>query len=458
MKRFFALFIGAFFATTLVALPAASGTTATPAVPAHVSAADAGEIASGYQHLTTDFYKKVDPQTVLATVRAQLLAAMRTAGVAKASLPELKSSDANGANVRAIDREVEVAAVQSRTKFTTHQLSYIALDAMMRSVDDRYTVFLTPKEFAGLNQDLDGGDFGGTGIVIQIDDQTKYILVENVVPDGPADKAGVQQDDLITAIDGKSTKGLTVQQASEKLRGKEGTSVSLTLLRDGSTMASPIAIVRAKIHQLSVYEKMLPGKIGYVELTVFGRDTGAELNSALTRLQQQGARAIVLDLRDNGGGYLEAAVAVSSKFISSGPIVSVESRASNITTLEADATAIDPLPLVVLVNGYTASASEITSGAIQDSGVGTIMGTKTFGKGVVQTIYPLPDGSAVKITTARYLTPRNRDINHLGITPDVVVAENKHPQYGTPTKDGQLERAIQYLTEKIAKLNQENGV
>ena len=327
----------------------------------------------------------------------------------------------------------------------------------MRSVGDRYTVFLTPKEFAGLNQDLDGGDFGGTGIVIQIDDQTKYILVENVVPDGPADKAGVQQDDLITAIDGKSTKGLSMQQASEKLRGKEG------------THGQPHAAARRRGAFRSGYDharqdsptqrlrKDAPGKIGYVELTVFGRDTGAELTQALTRLQQQGAKAIVLDLRDNGGGYLEAAVAVSSKFISSGPIVSVESRASNITTLEADDTAIDPLPLVVLVNGYTASASEITSGAIQDSGVGTIMGTKTFGKGVVQTIYPLPDGSAVKITTARYLTPRNRDINHLGITPDVVIGENKHAQYGTPAKDDQLERALQYLNEKLAKLSAENG-
>ncbi|MEO6835206.1 MAG: S41 family peptidase [Candidatus Tumulicola sp.] len=458
MKRFFTLLVGGFFAATLIALPAASTTVAPTVVPARISAADAGEIATGYQHLTTDYYKKVDPQAVLNAVRSQLLFALRTAGIASASLPVLKSNEASGANVRAIDHEIEVASGESRAKFNVHALSYIALDGMMRSVQDRYTVFLTPKEFAALNQDLDGGDFGGTGIVIQIDDTSKYILVENVIPDGPADKAGVEQDDLITAIDGKSTKGLTVQQASTKLRGKEGTSVSLTVSRDGATVPSPIAITRAKIHQLSVYEKMLPGKIGYVELTVFGRDTGAELNNALTRLQQQGARAMVLDLRDNGGGYLQAAVAVSSKFISSGPIVSVESRASNITTMEADDTAIDPLPLVVLVNGYTASASEITSGAIQDSGVGTIMGTKTFGKGVVQTIYPLPDGSAVKITTARYLTPRNRDINHLGITPDVVVTENKRPQYGTPAKDGQLERAIQYLNQKIAKLNAENGV
>ncbi len=225
------------------------------------------------------------------------------------------------------------------------------------------------------------GDFGGTGIVIQVDDKTKYISVENIVPDGPADKAGVEQDDLITTIDGLSTKGMSLPQASGKLRGKEGTRVTLTLSRDGAALTAPITITRAKIHQLSVYEKMLPNKIGYVALTVFGKETGNELAAALDRLQQQGARAIVLDLRDNGGGYLEAAVAVSSKFIPSGPIVSVESRASNITTLDADNTAIAPLPLAVLVNGYTASASEITSGAIQDSSVGAIVGTKTFGKG-----------------------------------------------------------------------------
>ncbi len=135
----------------------------------------------------------------------------------------------------------------------------------------------------------------------------------------------------------------------------------------------------------------------------------------------------------------------------------MESRASNITTLDADNTAIAPLPLAVLVNGYTASASEITSGAIQDSSVGAIVGTKTFGKGVVQTIYPLPDGSAVKVTTARYLTPRNRDINHLGITPDIVITENKHPQFGTPAKDDQLTRAIQYLDDRLAHATQENG-
>jgi carboxyl-terminal processing protease len=457
MKRFFTLGLGGIFAASLILLPAASTTAAVPPSGTTLAAVDSAEIAVAYGHLTGDYYQRVDPQTILNSVRSQLMFAMRAAGVRNAALPAMRASDVANANVRTIDREVEAAAASSRSKFSAHQLSYVALDGIMRSVKDRYTVFLTPKEYAALNQDLDGGEFGGTGIVIQVDDVTKQILVENVIPNGPADKAGIEQDDLITAIDGKPTKGLSVQQASTKLRGKEGTRVTLGVERDGAAIA-PITITRAQIHQVSVYEKMLPGKIGYVALTVFGRDTGSELNAALTRLQQEKARAIVLDLRDNGGGYLQAAVAVSSKFIPSGPIVSVESRASNITTLEADDTAIDPLPLAVLVNGYTASASEITSGAIQDSGVGTIVGTKTFGKGVVQTIFPLTDGSAVKITTARYLTPRNRDINHLGITPDVVVAENKHPQYGTPAKDGQLQRAIELLNEKIAKLSQANGV
>lgn len=437
-----------------VAVLAQSAAGAAPA--AAISSTDRSDIVESYNYLLSNFYEHATPQAILTSVRADLLATLHSSGVAHATLPAMHASGLAAANVHAIDAAVLLAAHEGGRHTTTHHLAYAALDGMMRSVHDRYTVFLTPAEYAALNQGLDGSDFGGIGIVIQQDDRTHEIAVENVIPGGPADKAGIQQDDLIVSIDGISTKAMTPQQASTHLRGKAGSNVSLVIARDGKQLPSPVVITRAIIHDVSVVEKMLPGKIGYVELTVFGLDTGSELDAALQRLEQEGVRAIVLDLRDNGGGYLDAAIAVSSKFISSGPIVSVEQRGSDVTTWEADDTAIPPVPLAVLVNGHTASASEITSGAIQDSGVGTIVGTRTFGKGVVQTIYPLGDGSAVKITTARYLTPHNRDINHIGISPDIAVSENAQARFGDPAHDVQLQRAIEFLQNRLAQLSDQD--
>jgi carboxyl-terminal processing protease len=450
MKRLPAFIVAAAVAASLLQLRAA------PSAAAGLTAQDASEIASSYTDLTTQFYKRVIPQQVLNGVHDGLLVTLKKSGFKDARLAAIRASDTAAANIHAIDFAVDSAERAAKGKLSSTTLAYAAIGGMMSSVHDRWTVFLTPKEYAQLNQGLDGGKFGGTGIVIQADGTTHYIAVTEVVPGGPADKAGIQQNDLITAVNGVSTKNMTVQKASQRLRGPKGTKVTLTIQRDGKTLA-PFTLTRAQIHELSVYQKMLPGNIGYVDVTVFGKDTGAELSQALTRLQHEGARAVIMDLRDNGGGYLDAAVAVSSEFISSGPIVSVESRGSNITTLEANDTAIPPMPLAVLVNGYTASASEITSGAIQDSGAGTVIGTKTFGKGVVQTIYPLQDGSAVKITTARYLTPNNRDINHIGIIPDIVVKENKDPRYGDPAKDAQLARAIRFVDDRLAHLNAING-
>ncbi|MGC2129682.1 MAG: S41 family peptidase [Candidatus Aquilonibacter sp.] len=451
MKRLLSLLLAVGIGAALLGVHAADA--AAPA-QATLSAAQAAEISSSYHYLVSEFYKRVDDQRVLDGAQAGLVNALGKQHVA-GKVPALHATG-DEANVRAIELDVEDAQRAAGKRVSSTDLTYAAIAGMLNSVHDRYTVFLDPKDYAELNSGLDGADFGGTGIVIQEDDASKYIAVSDVVPDGPADKAGIQQDDLITAIDGQSTKGWTVDRASAHLRGKEGTKVSITIQRDGKTL-SPYALTRAKIHQLSVFDKILPGNIGYVALTVFGKDTATELTAALGRLQKKGARAYILDLRNNGGGYLNAAVGVSSKFISSGPIVSVESRGSNITTYEASDTAIAPVPLAVLVNQFTASASEITSGAIQDSGVGTLVGTKTYGKGVVQTIFPLPDGSAVKITTARYLTPHNRDINHLGIDPDIVVAEPRSARFGDPKSDPQLRRAMQFVDDRIARLSEING-
>jgi carboxyl-terminal processing protease len=273
-----------------------------------------------------------------------------------------------------------------------------------------------------------------------------------VIVDGPADKAGLKDGDTILAIDGKSTKGLSSEQDAKLLRGDKGTVVKLTIQRDGAELA-PIAVTRDTIHQPSVISKLYDNGIGYARLTVFGSTTASELSAALAKLQSEGAKAYILDLRDNGGGYLNAAIDVSSKFIPSGPIVSVEARGGSNTQYDAEDDAINPKPLAVLVNQYTASASEITSGAIQDNGVGELIGEKTYGKGVVQTIHPLPDGSAVKITSARYLTPRGRDINLIGIQPDIITIEPKTAKFGDPATDPQLQSAMTYLQGRIAQLN-----
>ncbi|MGH7715841.1 MAG: S41 family peptidase, partial [Vulcanimicrobiaceae bacterium] len=342
-------------------------------------------------------------------------------GVKKPALPAIHATNNPATDERALTAAVNIAVTKYGAKASARDVTYAAIAGLLSSTGDRYTVFLSPKEYAELNAGLDAQAFGGVGLSIGIDDASKELKVESVIEGGPAEKVGIQSDDMVVTIDGKPTKGKSLDDDSRLLRGKPGTTVHLGIIREGKTLPA-ITITRAEIKPPSVTSKLLDGDIGYARLAVFGATTADELGAALKKLNAEGAKAYVLDLRDNGGGYLNAAIDVSSKFISSGPIVSVAERSGSTREYDADDIATAPKPLVVLVNKYTASASEITSGAIQDDGVGTLIGTKTFGKGVVQTIFPLPDGAAVKITTARYLTPSGRDINHLGITPNVFVA------------------------------------
>jgi carboxyl-terminal processing protease len=195
---------------------------------------------------------------------------------------------------------------------------------------------------------------------------------------------------------------------------------------------------------------MLADHIGYLAIFAFGRETPDEFDAALKRVRDAGARALVLDLRNNGGGYVNSALEISSRFIANKALVTVEDRGSHVTTVQADNDPVLTLPLAVLVNQYSASASEITAGALQDDGIATLVGTKTFGKGVMQTVTPLADGAAIKITTAHYLTPANRDINLRGIEPDVRIDENKGARFGEPANDAQLRAALDVVQKKIA--------
>jgi carboxyl-terminal processing protease len=483
---------------TLVTAGAPVGTDAavSHSAPAMTSQ-ESNELAQSYLHLTTEFYKSVDRKVVLDSVHTNLVAYLQAHCIAKPELAPMHASTDDIVNARELQHATSLAVAAYAAKIGDQpmakvdgklapsgacarygektgalDLTYAAIAGTMASVKDRYTVFLSPHEFAELNEGLDGTDFGGVGLSYDIDNTVGAIHVQNIIPDGPADKAGLESEDVIVAVDGKPVKDLVLAKAvtdldaakradaqqkivSGLLRGPAGTQVTLTVARDGKELA-PIMVTRAIIHSPSVYAKLEPGGIGWIELTVFGADTAQELTSALNRLDAQGAKAYVLDLRYNGGGYLNAAVDVSSKFISSGPIVSQVSRAGTVTEYDAENTAIPARPLVVLVNKGTASASEITAGAIQDSGVGTIMGTQTFGKGVVQSIFALGDGSAVKITTARYLTPHGRDINSVGIKPDVdapTPPKDTTIRFGEPAKDPQLQQAMTFLQNKIAEQN-----
>ena len=416
-----------------------------------LSSVESDEIEMSYSLLTQEFYKKVDQQTILDGARGEVITFLEKAGVKNPHVATIRATDDPSYNARELEHAINAAAAAYGAKTGgSRPLTYEAITGLLSSVKDKYTTFLSPKDYAALNEGLDGGNFSGVGISIQVDEKTKLLDVNEVIPDGPAEKAGVQDGDTVLEIDGKSTKGLTTDQDAKLLRGDKGSTVKLTIERAGATLPQ-IAVVRDVIHQPSVYAKLLDNGIGYARLTVFGSNTAQELSAALTKLQGEGAKAYVLDLRDNGGGYLNAAIDVSSKFIPSGPIVSVEARGGSNTQYEADNTAIPPKPLAVLVNKYTASASEITSGALQDDGVGELIGEKTYGKGVVQTIHPLPDGSAVKITSARYLTPHGRDINLVGIQPDIVTIEPQTAKLGNPATDPQLQSAITYLQGKIAQ-------
>jgi carboxyl-terminal processing protease len=433
-------------AAGMLAMAVPSATTASG-----LSGVESDEIEMSYSLLNSEFYKKVDQQAALDGARAEIIAFLEKEGIKSPHVPQVHAVNDPAIDARELEHEVNAVVAEYGSKVGgSRPLAYEAIAGMLSSVKDKYTTFLDPHEYAQLNEGLDGGNFSGVGISIQVDEKTKLLTVNEVIPGGPAEKAGLQAGDVITEVDGKSTKGLTTDQDAKMLRGEKGSIVHLTILRNDAPIPI-VAVTRDVIHQPSVYSKLLDNGIGYARLTVFGSNTASELTTALTRLQAQGAKAYVLDLRDNGGGYLNAAIDVSSKFIPSGPIVSVEARGGSDTQYDAENTAIPPKPLAVLVNKYTASASEITSGAIQDNGVGELIGEKTYGKGVVQTIHPLPDGSAVKITSARYLTPRGRDINLIGIQPDIVSVEPKTAKLGDPATDAQLQSAITYLQGKIAQ-------
>jgi carboxyl-terminal processing protease len=404
----------------------------------------AGDVSQSYRLLTATHYDPIAGQTLLAAAADALSSEAHKRGV-NFTPPSLKVRGDSAATLSELDSAIAGAAGAAHA--SPNDFAYAAIKAMAKATNDRYTQFFTPDEFREFNEALDPKAIGGIGVMIEPDAASGQVRVSYVLPSTPAERSGVQVGDVITAVNGTPTKGRGVEGVSSLLRGQAGTVVSVGLQRSGAP--STLSITRESVQPPTVVYKLLPGSIGYVWVIAFGRATPNEFDTAIARLNSLGAKALVLDLRNDGGGYVNSALDISSRFIANKALVTVEERGRRATTIDANGDPSIAIPVSVLVNQYTASASEITAGALQDDGVAPLVGARTFGKGVMQTLTPLPDGAAIKITTAHYLTPSRRDINLRGIAPDIAVEENRDARFGDVERDAQLRAAIAVLQKKL---------
>lgn len=313
-----------------------------------------------------------------------------------------------------------------------------AISGMMASLEDPHSIYLDPQMYKELMSHTEGS-FGGVGIVMGVKD--KVLTVVAPIEGTPSFTAGIKSGDKIVKINGEDTKDLAVDQAANKIRGEIGTEITLTIQREGEE-EKDYALTRSNIEIKTVASKMLDGGVGYIRISTFSEHTGKDVEKAYKELEEQGMKAIVLDLRDNPGGLLNTSVEVANYFIPKGTVVSTIKRDGTREVLSATKLDAVKYPAAVLVNGGSASASEIVSGAIQDTQSGTIVGTKSYGKGSVQIVMPMYGGDALKLTIAKYYTPNDRSIDGIGIEPDVVVEPNG-------TTDNQLEKAIEIVKGKL---------
>ncbi len=346
---------------------------------------------------------------------------------------------------------------------TTKQLTYSAIRGMMGSLGDRFTRFVDPTEASQESQE-NAGQFVGIGA--QLDENPAHqVYIVKPLPNSPAFKAHVMAGDIIVKIDNKPIVGMDVTRVVSLIHGQPHTAVTLTLLRSGVQKPITVTIIRNYVQSEVVVSQMIDQthKIGYIALAQFTEVSDTQVDQALTQLQAQGMRALVFDLRGNPGGLVNIAQDISSRFIASGPIVWQKERGGHEYALSVEPKQHDhpQYPLAVLVNGGSASSAEITAGAIKDTHGGVLIGEKTFGKGIVQTVIPLPDGSAAIITTAHYYTPMHHDIHHKGIQPDIPItltaaderAMNafliKHPTATVDLQyDPQLQKAVSHLVQE----------
>ena len=338
--------------------------------------------------------------------------------------------------------------------------AYEAIRGMLGSLDDPYTRFLDPREFKEMQIDT-SGELSGVGIQLSLDKETRNLVVVSPIEGSPASRAGVQPKDVIVEIDGKSTKGMSTEDAVKLIRGQAGTTVTLTLKRKAQTLELPLTRERIELHAVDhqINTSADGVKVGYIRLKQFNATATKDMRQAVKDLEEKGAQGYVLDLRSNPGGLLMASVEIARQWLNEGTIVSTKTRDGIQDVKRANGRALTSKPMVVLVNEGSASASEILSGALQDNNRAVLVGQKTFGKGLVQSVRGLSDGSGMTVTIAKYLTPSGRDIHKYGIAPDVMAKMTeleaqrlKLEDLGTK-KDSQYRVAETTLVQRLLNAN-----
>lgn len=348
-------------------------------------------------------------------------------------------------------------------QYTSRDEAYVALRNAIKLLNDPYTRFMDPEQFEELTNQTTG-ELSGIGIRMGVDEKTKLLQVVEPMPDSPASRAGLKAGDLILSIDGQATKDMNPDKASSLIRGQAGTPVKLEIQRSGVQPFS-VSLTRARI-EVPIVRSNLQNenglRVGYIRLNEFSAHAAEQMQRAIEELKGKQAEAFVLDLRGNPGGLLNASIEIARMWLDTGGIVSTTDRVGNSQAARANRTALTNLPLAVLVDGNSASASEILTGALKDNRRAVVIGSKTFGKALVQSVHSLGDGSGLAVTIAHYYTPAGTDINKTGINPDVVIDLSQEQEYYLFSNGGRLlatdsdphyTRAVNMLRTRVAANN-----
>lgn len=323
-----------------------------------------------------------------------------------------------------------------------------AIKGMFESLGDPYSVYMTKDEFRNFNESTKGS-YGGIGVIVTRSEDG-YVTVVAPIEDTPGERAGLKTNDKIIKVDDKDVIGIDLEAAVTLMKGKKGTQVILTVMRDNVKEPQEFKIIREDIILKTVKSNMMENNIGYIRISMFDEDTGAEFRKALNALKSKDMKGLIVDLRQNPGGFINQCVEVADELLDEGLVVYTEDKAKKREDYKSKRGKLE-VPFVVLIDEGSASASEIVSGAVKDRKAGLLIGVKTFGKGLVQSIEQLKDGSGMKLTTQKYYTPNGISINKVGIQPDIEVKalEIREGQKPEDVKDVQLDRAVKELLNQI---------